>query len=79
MTPAAAQELIALQNAARDEFVQGGGRAPAAERLQMGLWRHREAILALVRSHATPEPPGVMPALQRPRRPIPAQNPSKAS
>ncbi len=52
MSPAAAAELIALHDAALSECVEPGRRAPAAEALQMSLWRHREAILQLVRTAA---------------------------
>lgn len=52
MSPAVAVELIALQDAALNERVEPGRRAPAAEALQMSLWRHREAIIQLVRASA---------------------------
>lgn len=51
MSPAAAVELIALEDAALNERAEPGQRAPAAEALQMSLWRHREALLALVRAN----------------------------
>lgn len=51
MTHTAAVELIVLQEAAKSERVVPGQRAPAAEALQMGLWRHREALLSLVTAH----------------------------
>lgn len=52
MSPAAAAELIALHDAALSECVEPGRRAPAAEALQMSLWRHREALIQLVRTAA---------------------------
>ena len=51
MTPTVAVELIVLQEAAKSERAAPGQRAPAAEALQMGLWRHREALLSLVAAH----------------------------
>jgi hypothetical protein len=51
MTPTAVAELVALHDAAVNEHVEPGRRAHAAEALQMGLWRHRAAIMALVRAH----------------------------
>lgn len=55
MTPTIQANLVALHDAALSEAVAPGERAPAAEALQMGLWIHREAILALVRTVQTPQ------------------------